>query len=192
VLGGQGAVSAAVEQELRSFTSGAVTRLSGPDRFQTAARIVDEFDPGQQIVLVATGSSFPDALAGGAAAGLTGSPIVLVQQESIPDASRAALQRLTPGRILVLGGTGAVSQGVFDAPLDTIVVATGGNFPDALAGTPAAALRGAPILLVTTTSIPDPIAAQLSRLNPREILVLGGVGAVNDQVLEQLRTYLRP
>lgn len=69
-----------------------------------------------------------------------------------------------------------------------VYVATGTNFPDALAAAPAAAAQGGPLLLVTPTSIPDVVLAELQRLNPASIVVVGGEAAVNSAVYNQLTT----
>ncbi len=58
-------------------------------------------------------------------------------------------------------------------------VATGVDFPDALTGGPAASLTDGPILLVGTDFIPDVTAAELERLNPDHIEILGGTAAVD-------------
>ena len=59
-------------------------RLAGADRYATAAAISKAtFAPGVGLVYVATGANFPDALAGAAAAGKTGSPVLLVGATSI-------------------------------------------------------------------------------------------------------------
>ncbi|WP_199921596.1 cell wall-binding repeat-containing protein [Intrasporangium calvum] len=76
-----------------------------------------------------------------------------------------------------------------DPGVDIVYVATGANFPDALAGSVLAALEGAPILLVTRDTIPGPTATELARLDPRYIRVLGGTSTVSDAVLTQLKAY---
>ena len=87
-------------------------RLAGADRYATAAAISQAtFSPGVPVAYVATASSFPDALAGGAAAAGKG-PILLVSPAGIPAATAGELARLKPGRIVVLGGSGAVSDSV--------------------------------------------------------------------------------
>lgn len=69
---------------------------------------------------------------------------------------------------------------------DTVYVTTGRNFPDALAAGPAAAAVGAPLLLVEQASVPASTTAELARLAPSEIVVLGGTAAVSDGVLAAL------
>lgn len=90
-----------------------VDRTAGSSRYDTAAAVsAATFQPGVPVAFVATGDSFPDALAGGPAAAVIGGPVLLVQQNTIPASTAAELQRLTPGRIVVLGGPAAVSDQV--------------------------------------------------------------------------------
>jgi putative cell wall-binding protein len=70
------------------------------------------FAPGVPVVFIAAGQNFPDALAGGAAAAAEGSPVLLVRQNSIPALVATELDRLNPGRIVVLGGPAIVSDAV--------------------------------------------------------------------------------
>jgi spore germination protein YaaH len=93
-----------------------VSRLAGPDRYATAAAIsAATFDPGVPVVYLATGLNFPDALAGAAAAGATGGPLLLATRDSLPPATAAELARLKPARIVVLGATGVVGTSVSTA-----------------------------------------------------------------------------
>ncbi len=70
-----------------------------------------------------------------------------------------------------------------------VYVATGENYPDALAGSVAAAMADAPVLLVSRDTIPADTAAELVRLAPDEIVVLGGLSAVSAAVQAQLGSY---
>lgn len=115
VLGGTAAVGPSVETALADFTDGDVRRLAGSQRFATAAAIsADHFDPGIPHAFVATGMDFADALAGAPWAGLGVNPVpmLLVTRDTVPDATRAELERLDLDSIRVLGGTSAVSEAV--------------------------------------------------------------------------------
>jgi len=70
--------------------------------------------------------------------------------------------------------------------IDTVIVASGQNFPDALA---ASALAGdQPILLVTQTSIPSSVRDRMNRLadDVNDVIVVGGTAAVSESVFGQL------
>jgi putative cell wall-binding protein/V8-like Glu-specific endopeptidase len=71
---------------------------------------------------------------------------------------------------------------------DVVYVTTGRNFPDALSAGPAAAAAGAPLLLVDPASVPAATAAELTRLRPRTVFVIGGEAAVSTATLDRLRT----
>ena len=70
-----------------------------------------------------------------------------------------------------------------------MVVATGVAYPDALAGAPAAR-GGGPLLLVPPDHIPDSVAAELRRLAPKRIWLLGGPAAVSTAVEAGLEQFL--
>jgi putative cell wall-binding protein/spore germination protein YaaH len=220
ILGGTSAVSASVANRLAGYaTSGAVSRLAGADRYATAARVSRAtFAPGVPVAYVATGTSFPDALAGGVAAGRQKGPVLLTSRTSVPAATKSELDRLNPARIVVLGGTSAISDAVAsalrsytggsvtrlsgpdryatavavsrattktDAPR-TVYLATGASFPDGLAGTPVAARSGGPLLIVPSGGLTDAVAAELRRLNPSRVVILGGPSVVSSSVAAQV------
>jgi putative cell wall-binding protein len=113
VMGGLNGVSADVFKQLAVFTSGTVTRQSGGDRFATSAAIsAANFPPGVGTVYIASGVSFPDALSVAPVGGQSGSPVLLVNPGSIPESIFVELARLTPARIIVLGGVNSVDDHV--------------------------------------------------------------------------------
>jgi glucose/arabinose dehydrogenase len=86
----------------------------------------------------------------------------------------------------------AVSAATFAPGVRAVLVATGDNYPDALAGAGAAHAWGAPVLLVRHGSIPAAVAVELDRLNPGQIFVLGGPSVVSDAVAGALGAYVAP
>ena len=80
----------------------------------------------------------------------------------------------------------AISRASFPQTAPEVVVATGADFPDGLVGGALAVAGGGPILLVSPDSVPDPVAAELDRLAPQRILVLGGRNSIGDAVVAAL------
>ena len=74
----------------------------------------------------------------------------------------------------------AISAHAFPAGATTVFLAIGTNYPDALSGGPAAADAPGPILLTQSTCMPAPIYAELQRLNPTRIVLLGGPTVLAD------------
>ncbi|MDI6711669.1 MAG: S8 family serine peptidase [Anaerosomatales bacterium] len=119
VVGGTAAVSADVAAALASIPGvEAVERWSGLDRYATAAAVAAEAVArgmcDDDLVAVASGLDFPDALAGGAAAGALRGALLLSRPDVLPDVTRSHIvRRLAPGGAAwTLGGPGALSYAV--------------------------------------------------------------------------------
>ena len=69
----------------------------------------------------------------------------------------------------------------------SVYIASGEDFPDALAAAPIAGLNRAPLLLTPHDALPSAVAAEVKRLNPMRVVVVGGEGAVSNTVLMALR-----
>lgn len=82
-----------------------------------------------------------------------------------------------------------ISRRSFDSGVGTAFIASGEIFTDALSGAPVAAQRKGPLLLVKAGEIPSAIAAELTRLRPRRIVVLGGPATISTSVESQLGSY---
>lgn len=72
------------------------------------------------------------------------------------------------------------------ASADTVIIATGRNFPDALAASGLAGCLNAPVLLVKTNPAPQALVDELHRLGTTKVIVLGGSAAVPTGVSTQL------
>lgn len=84
---------------------------------------------GIDVVYVALGTNFPDALAAGAAAGAAGAPVLLVPTNPpIPASIQDELLRLDPKAVRIVGGTTAVSQEMEDAIAALLPAAAVGRF----------------------------------------------------------------
>ena len=108
-------MSASVLAAARTAAGGsavAVRRLEGTDRYLTARRVAAEFAAGVPGALLASGADFPDGVAAGPVAAALKGPVLLSPTSSLPSAVRAELTRLAPRRVVLAGGTGALSSSV--------------------------------------------------------------------------------
>jgi putative cell wall-binding protein len=191
-----------------------VSRLSASDRYELGAAVALATRPGgAETVYVASGANYPDALSAGPAAVKAGGALLLVAPDQAPPAALAALTRLNPTSVVVVGGEAAVSRRVVDAlaaaapraavgrlaggdryaisravvaqafprGADALFVATGANFPDALAAGAPAGILGAPVLLVngSAASTDSDTLRTVTALGPGSIGIVGGTGAVS-------------
>jgi putative cell wall-binding protein/Leucine-rich repeat (LRR) protein len=69
---------------------------------------------------------------------------------------------------------------------ETVILARGDSFADALAGVPLAYLLDAPILLTAPSQLSSVVLSEIQRLGAKEIIILGGTGAVSAGVESSL------
>ncbi|HRY11821.1 MAG TPA: cell wall-binding repeat-containing protein [Candidatus Nanopelagicales bacterium] len=121
--------------------------------------------------------------------------IVLGGSNTISPRVESQLESLTTGAVRRWDGSDRyeasadISANTFDPGVETAFVASGLIFTDALSGSPIAGKTPGPMLLVETDEIPPAIAAELTRLKPKEIVVLGGPATVTDAVQQQLKRF---
>lgn len=116
IVGGPAAVSPDVASMLvgRGYN---VTRVSGADRYETAAAVAKEvarIEGGafEGNVFVVRGDSFPDALAAAPLAHAGHGPILLTRSTSLPAATSSAIADIGATGAVVVGGTAAIADTV--------------------------------------------------------------------------------
>ena len=181
-------------------------RIEGETRYETSVKISQEGWKSADTVVIARGDSFPDALAGAPLAYKYDAPILLTETGSLNPLVKEEIKRLGAEKVIILGGTSAVSNYVefqlegmkldvdrvsgdnrYDTASniaallggspDKAIIANGMNFPDALAIAPYAARMGYPILLTEADDIPQATSNALNGVN--ESIIVGGEQAVN-------------
>jgi putative cell wall binding repeat protein len=206
VLGGPSAISPDVDKAVTALGD-VPTRVYGADRYATAVAIAHQLgDPST--VFEATGLNFPDALAAGPAAVVTGGAILLTAGAKQSPATAAYLAAHPSGPRYALGGPAAAADPSAQAFIGTdrydtaaqvadqffpaaatIGVATGAGFPDALSAGYNLGAKQAPLLLVPSSgALPPPVVTELlfDFATTRDAMVFGGTSAVSDGVASQV------
>lgn len=197
----------------------ASTRLAGGDRYATAARVARNRFPGGTTVVLATGQSFPDALAGGPLAASLDAPLLLTRGDELPRVTRDAITDLPVEEVVVLGGQAAVADEILGELDDLglaverthgsdryataaaiaralggsstrVFLAAGRDFPDALTAAAPAGMLGVPVLLTERDWLPAATRDELRGLDPGEVIVVGGTAAVTNEVVADVRAAL--
>ena len=107
IVGGEGAVSAAYEAELKAF--GNVTRVYGDSRYDTSVEVAKVFCGDADKAVVASGKNFPDGLCGGPLAAALNAPLILTKDGSGEIAAAYMDEEVIMGGY-VLGGDGALAD----------------------------------------------------------------------------------
>lgn len=199
---------------LSAYNMEYIERISGDDRYETAIKIAEAGWPeGTDNAVLATGLTFPDALAGAPLAFQLNAPILLTPKTKLDSRVRDLLVDLDVKKVTILGGTSAISSEIENylkntmklevrrlsgatryetatkiaenlLPTKQAVVAYGGNFPDALSIAPYAAMYGLPIFLTEKDELSSATKKALSSYN--KTYVVGGPAAISEAVERQL------
>ena len=193
-----------------------VIRLAGSNRYATGFAIANQLKRNMGVekfetVVVAYGLNFPDALTGSYLASVKNAPILLTDPSVDRDVLHYLQENLVPGgKVYILGGTSAVSDGFEVAAMssgfnvtrlkgagryetnleilkeagvnqtDEILIATGKNYADSLS----ASATGLPMLLVDKTLTDS--QKEFLQTTSKKFVILGGYTAVSTEVEEEL------
>lgn len=170
-------------------------------------------------VYVVSGVHYAYALPVGPAAGDDDAPILQTSTRYLPAATKTALRSLRPSKVVVVGGSGTVAPNVVSdiksitgttvvriagrdrydnavrlsrtvKPPRTVFLASGYSQADALSAGVAATHLNSVVLLTNPKTLPSTTRAELRRVNPAEVIVVGGPRAVTDTVVNQVTASL--
>lgn len=69
---------------------------------------------------------------------------------------------------------------------DTVVIADAGGYPDALSASSLAKALNAPILLSNSEDLNEAVKAEIQRLEPKNVVIIGGENSISKEVEEKL------
>lgn len=207
IVGGEGAISAEVEDELWDMEIIAI-RIAGKNRIETAAKIAEEVvlvTDADTAVIVYSGN-FPDALAAASYAAREGYPILLTGTHSVPAATLDAIDDLDINNTIVVGGTGVISESAagqlpnafrvggtnryttavalaeyFGSESSRVYVTTGLNFADAATSAVLAAKQGTGLLLVGE-DVSFEVIDYIIEEDVAGFTIIGGLKAVSEEI----------
>ena len=223
ILGGEGAVSKAVEKTL-SETASKIERIEGASRYGTSVEVAKVLNDAPDTLFFVSGNDYADALSVSPYAASQSAPIIYLPKngnvgaETLDYLAQLKTKKCVK-QIYTIGGTGAVSDETAGQAIKalgisidnalrlagenryetcvavnfmfaeyaedpSICIATGADFPDALAGGVFAAKNASPLFLINgklkTPSLSDEQTAYLKNKKANKITIFGGEGVVPD------------
>ncbi|SFR97582.1 Putative cell wall binding repeat 2 [Agrococcus baldri] len=212
-----GLVTAAPAAEAAS-----TTRIAGSDRFATSVEISRQTPATGDVVYLANGLKFPDALAAGPVVAAEGGHLLLTPPNQLHAAVAERIRELAPSEIVVVGSAASVSDAVAAAALaaaqadgdeaeetltrvgganrvetsllllerlresggvNSVWVASGANFPDALVAASVAGRDRSAVVLDHHAPTPQATQAWLDRVGPQvaglRVNIAGGTPSVS-------------
>ncbi|WP_453993406.1 SpoIID/LytB domain-containing protein [Bacillus nitroreducens] len=206
LLGGTGAISKAVEDQLRK--SYKVTRINGTDRYSTSVSIAEKITTPKEVFITSGDANSPDALSIASYAASKQIPILLTRSTKLDTSVKEFIKANSIKKATIIGGTIAVSTNVekelknlgvtspqrvrgddryktsvaiakkFSFDKSNLFFAQGQVFIDALPGAVLAAGKNAPVILTKKESLPAESQKWVSSTGVPFVYYLGGDGAI--------------
>lgn len=222
IVGGPAAVSSTVEAELLSMGLNVEREAGKNryETAAVIADRLYQLEASTDTVFIATGENFPDALSVGPVAAFLKKPVLLVLKDAVPGETLSVISERGISHTVVIGGEAAISDEVASTlpgaerwggenRFETAVIvaqqaanlgmsfaeihlATGMDFPDALAAAAAAGKNGSPVILTKKDIIPTETSNFLSA-NKNEInrvYLYGGYSAVSYSQQNSIRNLI--
>ncbi|NBG88868.1 cell wall-binding repeat-containing protein [Isachenkonia alkalipeptolytica] len=213
IVGGEAAVSRSVKEDLQSLGL-STERIEGSNRFETAAEVGLRVPaPRNNTAIIVNGNSEVDSLVAGPLAH-RGYPILMVnnQRGTIPEATEKAIKSLHIDNLIIVGGTGVVSEeletDLNDMEGVTVKARYGGSnrvetslslasHPDFSNNSGVSLVNGgAYVDAVAASTLGKPVVYFTERggINPdiqdylfdkEELLAIGGEAVITDEVLQK-------
>ncbi|PKK40542.1 hypothetical protein ABB02_00213 [Clostridiaceae bacterium JG1575] len=186
---------------------GAIERICGKDRYETALKLAKTFPKGGKVYL-ASGETLVDSTVVGPLARQEKAPILLTPKKQLPENVLTALKELMPSQVVIVGGPRSVSEDVekmlkkeglkgsrlmgetrYETALevakklkvnDRFFIASGLSAADALS----VGVYGVPILLTPSKELPPNVLETLK--GAKEVTLLGGTVALSGEIEKQL------
>lgn len=214
IVGGETAISSGIQNEISSLGIN-VRRIGGRDRYETSVLIAKEVGVNNGEISLAYGMSFADGLSISSVAAKKQSPILLTRTDYIPDVVKAFINENNINKTYIIGSTTVITDGVAsqtkgperlgganryetnskifqrfksELNLDSVFIASGLSFPDALSSSALAAKNGNFVLLSNIRQVEGTVRNILTEIRPQlnNVYVLGSNVVIADYILTGL------
>ena len=217
ILGGTNSISEDIEKGLANIAGiKNISRIAGETRYDTCQKIFSQAK--KKSLVLASGEIFPDALATSSILDQAG--LLLTKKDQLPSEAQAAIKDLNHDNFLIVGGENSVQESLATSISNqyqyashtrisgnnryetsakigerlvssTVILASGENFPDALAASTLAQKIDSPILLVSKDKIDQSVIDYFKKHNIKKALVVGGQLSISDKTLANAERLIK-
>ena len=217
ILGGTNSISEDIEKGLADIAGVKnVSRIAGENRYDTCQKIFNHAK--KKSLVLASGEIFPDALATSSILDQAG--LLLTKKDQLPSEAQAAIKDLNHDNFLIVGGENSIQESLATSISNkyqyashtrisgnnryetsakigerlvssTVILASGENFPDALAASTLAQKIDSPILRVSKDKIDQSVIDYFKKHNIKKALVVGGQLSISDKTLANAERLIK-
>ncbi|MGM7702933.1 SpoIID/LytB domain-containing protein [Pseudalkalibacillus sp. Hm43] len=204
----------------KAYPNAQVNRISGTDRFATAIEVAEQINNTTEVILTTGDESSPDALSIASHAASNQIPILYTNPNNLPEDVETFLKNNKVNKVTIIGGKSRISTNLekyidsivnqvervsgpdryatsieiaekMNYRVSQLFFAQGNVFIDALPASAYAAAVDAPVILTYKDQVPAPVQNYLKTFNNvPDTYILGGPGAVSDQVVSEVESLI--
>ena len=221
IVGGENSVSKNTKESIQAFSKDSIKILAGKNRYETSSKVASMIDKdifgndyATDMLAVYNGEDFPDALA--ATPFLyqnnndkkTRTPITLAWNpkvkvdsdilqivfggESFLPRGNEKLRLAGSNRYKTSVEVAKAFKTVLNKDIDTVIIASGEDYPDALSAGPLASSKNAAILLTEAKGLNPDVKKYIEETKSiKNVIIVGGESTVSAQVEKDLATIAR-
>ncbi|MBZ4664130.1 MAG: cell wall binding protein [Caloramator sp.] len=203
---------------IKQNANGLSIRYAGVNRYLTSVEVSKKGFNRADIVIIASGENYSDALCAVPLSKKYNAPILLVSRNKIANEVVEEIKRLEAKQAFIVGGNAVVSDEVkmelekigvdvtrisgkdryetsYEVAkllnFDKAVIVSREGFADALSISSIAAKNGWPILFTKKNQLPEQIKELINTSKPEEVYVIGGVAVISDDVINNIENAVR-
>jgi putative cell wall-binding protein len=213
IIGGNAVISKKVENQLSALDITAI-RIAGQDRYDTSLKVAQKVGLSKG-VFVTIGTDFPDALSTAPVAAANEMPLLLVPPKELTASQKVFLQKNTIPESYIIANPELSDQVIQQFPnseeidgvdpyernvnlitrfadsldFDTVYIATGENFPDALAASALAPKNKNALLLLKGDTPSTEVSSFIKSNIISELHIMGGESVISPSTEETLAAF---
>jgi len=215
IVGGKGVIPGSVENQLNGMNI-KVQRFAGGDRYETALLVARDVGMSKGLFIV-SGEDYIDALSVAPIAAVTGMALLPVPSSDLTKNQKSQLSRVKLDQVIIVGDLKKISKNIRsqfpntqiiddDSPYhrnisvinyfkndlncDSVFVATGQSYPDALSAAAYAKKNKNPIILLDGNKFSSATEKFFSENFVSKIFVLGGESVISSSSISHIKALL--
>ncbi|WP_061994282.1 cell wall-binding repeat-containing protein [Clostridium sp. ATCC 25772] len=213
ILGGERALSANVEAQIKKCSITETERIYGSTRYETALKVSEKLGTSDTI-FISNGLSYADALSVATIAAQKESPILYTEKNNIPSKVTEYIKKVNISKAYFVGGTNVIDNTVVTGiknseriagndryltnkevlskfinyiSYENVYFVRGNDFADALSISPIAGLKKAPIILTNNNLNSDVEKIINSNItSTSKLTIIGGEKVVPSSILDKI------
>nr|WP_314279053.1 cell wall-binding repeat-containing protein [uncultured Peptostreptococcus sp.] len=208
-VGGEQSISKTVVDQLSKTYK--VQRISGKNRYETSIKLAQVLNKDSKQDNIIVNANTVDALIAGSIAAKLNRSIILTDGKNLPEGAESVLDLNSPNNIIIGGidslnikglkgdrisgssryeTSAKLAEKYYQGSSDSVALANGTNYIDAISAVNLALGKNAPVLLTNADKLDSSVSNYLDK-NVKEVYLLGGTDSISEGLTKDIESVLK-